>query len=355
MESEKIRVVHYLNPTFSGLSFGVNRVVLRRESARLGKELEKISGGRIEIVATIVGDDNYVAENLEEATEGISALLSVERLLSTDIASGDKPKFDFDLLIAGPAFNAGRYGMACGALCKTVQEKLGIPAVTAMYKENPGVDQYKKDVCIVRASQTAVGMKDALEKMVSLGLKLVRGEDVNSEVDHHFPHGLRKNYFIDKTGAERAIEALLADSPITEYPMPEFDRVSPVLPISDKVKIALVTSGGIVPIGNPDRIEASSAQKFGEYSLSGIQTLLPTAYQTAHGGYDATYANADPNRVLPVDVLRDLEKESKIELHEKYYATVGNGTSVGNSKKFGQEIAKRLLADGVQAVILTST
>lgn len=346
---KKIRVVHYLNPTFANLNneekerLAVEAFLCFDGSRRLGQEIEKISNYRIEIVATFVGDDNYVAEHIEKVATGITAHLQLCKSL------------DCDLFVAGPAFNAGRYGMACGALCKAVQEKLGIPAVTAMYKENPGVDQYKKDACIVRASQTAVGMKDALEKMVSLGLKLVNREEVLPEVDHYFPHGLRRNYFADKTGAERAIDALLAETPITEYPMPEFDRVAPVLPISGKVKIALVTSGGIVPIGNPDRIEASSAQKFGEYSLSRVQTLFPTAYQTAHGGYDATYANADPNRVLPVDVLRDMEQEGIIELHEKYYATVGNGTSVGNSKKFGQEIAKRLLADGVQAVILTST
>ena len=348
---KKIRVVHYLNPTFANLTneekekLATMAFLCFEGARRLGKEIEKISDGKIEIVKTIVGEDNHVAERLEDTAEDLIFYLQTYAYASSAI----------DLFIAGPAFNAGRYGMACGALCKAVQEKLGEPSVTAMYKENPGVDQYKKDICIVRASQTAVGMKDVLGKIVSLGLKLVGGEEVCPEKDGYFPHGFRKNYFANKTGAERAIDALLAEMPKTEYPMPEFDRVSPAPPISGKVKIALVTSGGIVPIGNPDRIEASSAQKFGEYSLSGIQTLLPTAYQTAHGGYDATYANADPNRVLPVDVLQDLEREGIIELHEKYYATVGNGTSVGNSKKFGQEIARRLVADGVQAVILTST
>jgi glycine reductase len=30
--------------------------------------------------------------------------------------------FNPDLLIAGPAFNAGRYGLACGAVCTAVQK-----------------------------------------------------------------------------------------------------------------------------------------------------------------------------------------------------------------------------------------
>ena len=43
------------------------------------------------------------------------------------------------------------------------------------------------------------------------------------------------------------------------------------------------------------------------------------------------------------------------KIHDLYYSTVGNGTSVGNSKRFGEEIGKLLVAAGVQAVIMTST
>ena len=84
--------------------------------------------------------------------------------------------------------------------------------------------------------------------------------------------------------------------------------------------------------------------------------MTSETHQTAHGGYDPVYANADPDRVLPVDVLREMEKEGKIgSLHRYYYATVGNGTSVANAKKYASTFAKELVADGVDAVILTST
>mgnify|MGYP000935117957 FL=1 len=120
--------------------------------------------------------------------------------------------------------------------------------------------------------------------------------------------------------------------------------------------IALVTSGGICPAGNPDHIEASSASKFGEYDITGIDDLTCDAFCTAHGGYDATYADDDADRVLPVDVLREMEREGVFKkLHNKFYSTVGNGTAVASSKRFGAEIASRLIADGVTAVILTST
>jgi len=151
----------------------------------------------------------------------------------------------------------------------------------------------------------------------------------------------------------------LRDEPFTtEYPMSVFDRVSPAPAEEDisNATIALVTSGGIVPRGNPDRIPAASAQHFGEYSLVGIDRLDFQSHQTVHGGYDPTYANADPNRVLPLDVMRELEQEGRIgKLHSHYYATVGNATSVANALRFGKEIAAKLVSGGVQAVILTST
>ena len=57
------------------------------------------------------------------------------------------------------------------------------------------------------------------------------------------------------------IKKLKSETFSTEYPMPDFDRVTPGEAIADitKAKIALVTSGGIVPSGNPDHIESSSA------------------------------------------------------------------------------------------------
>ena len=122
-----------------------------------------------------------------------------------------------------------------------------------------------------------------------------------------------------------------------------------------KARIALVTSGGIVPKGNPDHIESSSASK-AQIDLEGIDALTAASHQTAHGGYDPVYANENPDRVLPVDVMRDLEREGVIgKFHRYYYATVGNGTSVANAKKYAAAIAKELVEAEVQGVILTST
>ena len=117
-----------------------------------------------------------------------------------------------------------------------------------------------------------------------------------------------------------------------------------------------MTSGGIVPKGNPDQIESSNASHYGEYDIADVDDLTSADYETAHGGYDPTYANQDADRVLPVDVLRHMEHEGVIgRLYEKFYTTVGNGTAVASAKAFGAEIGQKLVADGVDAVILTST
>jgi len=103
-------------------------------------------------------------------------------------------------------------------------------------------------------------------------------------------------------------------------------------------------------------VESSGASRYGKYDISGLETLSPESFESVHGGYDPTYANEDPHRVLPLDVLRDLEREGMIgTLYPFYYATVGNGKSVANAKRFAQEIIKDFYNDGVGAVILTST
>ena len=305
-------------------------------------------GDEAEITATIVCGDSYFNENLEKAKADILAMVKEQAP---------------DVFVAGPAFNAGRYGVACATIAAAVQEELGIPALTGMYIENPGADMFKNQVYMIATKNNAAGMRDAVTKMAPLALKLAKGEPIGASAEEgYMPNGIRVNFFEKERGSKRAVNMLLkklSGKPyVTEYPMPDFDRVDPNPALKDlaHAKIALVTSGGIVPKGNPDHIESSSASHYGEYDITGVYDLTEETYETAHGGYDPVYANQDADRVLPVDVLRDMEKEGVIgELHNKFYTTVGNGTAVANAKAFAAEFSQKLLADGVDAVILTST
>jgi len=346
-----IKVVHYINQFYGGIGGEEKADVkpeIREGVVGPGMALKAALGNEADIIATVICGDSYFNENMEEASAAILEMVK---------------KYNPDLFIAGPAFNAGRYGVACGSICKAVKEKLNIPVVTGMYIENPGVDMFKKDVHIVETANAATGMRQAIPAIAKLAMKLAKNESIGApQEEGYIPRGVRKNVFKSERGSKRAVDMLVAklkgEKFETEYPMPDFDRVAPNPPILDikKAKIALVTSGGIVPKGNPDRIESSSASKYGKYDLTGVNDLTAETYETAHGGYDPTYANIDADRVLPVDVLRDLEKEGVIgELHRYYYATVGNGTSVANAKKFAATFAQELVKDGVQAVILTST
>jgi len=347
----KIKVVHYINQFYAGIGgeeFADHKPEIRDGAVGPGLALTGAFGDKAEIVKTIVCGDTYFNENVAEAKKTIA-----------DMVRSANP----DIFIAGPAFNAGRYGVACGTICDTVKDELNIPVITGMFEENPGADMFKDKLYIVATKNSAAGMRDAVPVLAALALKLVNKEPIGASIEEgYLPNNTRVNFFEKDRGSRRAVDMLIkkmAGKPfVTEYPMPDFDRVEPNAAVKDikSATIAIVTSGGIVPKGNPDRIESSSASKYGEYDITGVNDLTEATYETAHGGYDPVYANADADRVLPVDVLRDFEKEGIIgKLHNKFYTTVGNGTSTKSSRQFAAEYAQKLKSDNVQAVILTST
>lgn len=347
----KLRIVQYINQFFAqigGEEMADYKPEFREGPVGPGLAFAPAFGEEAEIVGTVICGDSYFNENLETAKAEVLAMIKAANP---------------DLFIAGPAFNAGRYGVACGTITDAVKKELGIPALTGMYVENPGADMFKNSVYIVATKNSAAGMRDAVKKMAPLALKLAKGEKIGASVEEGYMNqGVRVNLFEKDRGSKRAVDMLVAklkDKPFTtEYPMPDFDRVAPNPAVKDiaHAKVALVTSGGIVPKGNPDHIESSNATHYGKYDIEGVMDLTEETYATAHGGYDPVYANLDADRVLPVDVLREFEAEGKIgSLHRYFYTTVGNGTAVKSAKAFAAEFAQELLADGVQAVILTST
>ncbi len=347
-----LKIVHYLNQFFGQIG-GEDKADIppRIEEGAVGPGvvLNRMLGDQAEIVNTIICGDTFFNENLAESKSTIREMLK---------------NIEPDLLIAGPAFNAGRYGVACGTAAEVAKADLGIDVISGIYPENPGYEMFKQYAYFIETPDTAAGMRTAIPNMAELVKSYLKKNGVlgSPQEEGYLPRGVRKNIFVDQRGAARAVKMLIskleAEEFETEYPMPVFDRVDPADPIENlkEAKVALITSGGIVPKGNPDHIESSSASKYGEYSLEGVSNLDQDSFETAHGGYDPVSANLDADRVLPVDVMRELENEGVIgKLYNKFYSTVGNGTSVANSKNFADQIAEKLKSDGVQAVILTST
>ena len=149
-----IRIIHILNQFFAGIG-GEEKadiaVAVADGTIGAARGLQTQLAERGQVTATLYFGDNYFHEHRDQALAAI--LAEVEK---------QKP----DAIVAGPAFNAGRYGLACVEICQTVSEKLGLRCVTAMEPENPGVavyrDYHNDKVFLLPTAETASGMARAL-------------------------------------------------------------------------------------------------------------------------------------------------------------------------------------------------
>ncbi len=313
-------------------------------------EYQNQLGDEVKVTHTIICGDNFMGSHTEEAINTILGFLE------------DK---EFDIFFAGPAFRAGRYGTACGHIGKAVKEKFNVPVITSMNDENPGVEMFRRDLYIFKGGASAASMKKDIKKMVDFGKKILKGEELlSAEEEGYFGRGIRKQVWLDPpvTAADRVMDMLLKKlkgEPFkTELPIPPQDKVLIAPPIKDlsKATIAIVTSGGIVPVDNPDRIQSASATRWGRYDISGLDRLEKGVFKTIHAGFDPAVANEDPNVIVPLDAMRAFEREGKIgKLHEYFYSTVGTGTTQGEAARMAKEMIPYLKEANVDGVILIST
>jgi glycine reductase len=349
--SEKIRIVHYINQFFAGIGGeeeGHCPVQFEDGPKGPGLGISGKIGEEAEIIRTIWCGDNFINESQQEALDEIEKLIAEV-----------KP----DVVLAGPAFNAGRYGIACGLVARLCREKLDIPALTGMFPENPAVEIYKQDVYILSVGPSAAGMRKAIPLLADKVLKLGReGKLGNALEDGYIQSGYRYNELVGKPAAERAIEMLTArlrgEDPITEVPLRSFEQVEPAAPLGDlkSATIAIITGGGMVPAGNPDKLKQAFADAYGVYSIEGLDELPAGDFKGIHGGFDSSFVDEDPDRVVPLDALRELEKKGTFKkLVNEYFALCGIGTNVAMSKKLGADIAEELKRRQVSAAIYTST
>lgn len=346
----ELRVVHYVNQFFGRIGAeeaGDHPFTVREGPVGPGAGLQKELGDAGTVVATLICGDNRAATDL------VAFGTEIERALREHRA---------DILVAGPAFNAGRYGLACGEACARATA-MGIAAVTALNAENPGVDLYRKKTYILPTTPTAVGMNETLGRLARFAVRIARHEDIGSPaVEGFYGKGVHHTRILERPAADRALDMLLARMTgatfQTELTLPPVDRVTPAAPIADitKARLAIVTTGGIVPKGNPDRLKQSNSTEWRAYSIAGIDGLEAGKYESIHSGYDGSAANSNPNYVVPLDALRELEKAHAFgALYPRYIVTTGVGTAVVEARKMGREIAADLKEQGVDGVILTAT
>lgn len=345
-----IRVIHYLNQFFAGIGGedkADNSLGIFNEPKGPGILLEKALNNQGKIIATLYAGDNFANEHEDVFLEGAFKVLNNLRP---------------DVIVAGPAFNAGRYGAACGSLLKHARERLGISGVTALSPDNPAVEMYRKFIYIVPTSGSAAGMSKAIPIMARLALRLGSGAALGpAREEGYLPRGIRPNEFTGKSAASRAIEMAIARAqgkPFqTELEIIPFDSVTSPPPILDlsKATVALVSEGGIVPKGNPDHLETWNANKWFHYPLPG-NDFKQGEFEEWHGGVITDKTNEDPDRNIPLDAARSLEKERVFgRLFDEYCVTTGNAGNITRMRRIGQEIGDYLIGKNVNAVILTGT
>ena len=341
-----MRIVHYVNQFYAGLggeeAAGSGPRVLDG-TVGPGRLLAQLLGDAHQIVATIVCGDDYAASTDAAAAE----LLEMTRDAGAE------------LLVAGPAFGSGRYGLACARLVAAAHAA-GLPALAAMHPDNPGITDAGA-APVVAAGATSRQMRPTLQNVAAAIAKLATGATL-TVADGRVARAARTGRLVEQRAAARAVELVLrrlaGERELTEVPIGGFDAVAPAAPVdkATSATIALVTEAAVVPAGNPDRLESARATRWLRYPIEGVDSLDSGVWESVDGGFATTAANADPNRVLPLDAARTLERRGTIgRLHNEFLVTVGNGTPVATARRFGVEWAAELRKAGVQAAILTAT
>ena len=347
---QPLRIVHYLNQFFGGIG-GEDKagtpVEIREGAVGPARAVQAILGTEGRVIATLVAGDDYVAERDDQA--GATIREALERLTP-------------DLVLAGPAFDSGRYGLGCALACRVAQS-LGIPAVTGMYPDNAAIITHRRELLAVPTGVDPTEMRAILARMVTLGQKVCRGEALGSAAeDGYIPHGVRRLVFKDKVGYERAVDMLLARVAgrafASEIQVQHYESVPAAPPIRDlaRATIGIVVSTGIVPRGNPDHLPGARALDAGRYSIEGLTSLDVERWESAHGGFNTKILNTrSPDYGLPLRTLRELEAQGVIAgIYPWIYSTVGNQTAVGPARAIGRRVAQEFRDAGVAAALQVS-
>ena len=345
------KAIYYVNQFFGGVG-GEDEAdfepIVKEGPVGPGVALQPALKG-VEITHTVICGDNFMASHKDEALGRIAGFLAGKT---------------FDLFLAGPAFRAGRYGVSCGEMCKFMTETYGVPAVTSMHEENAGVELFRESpFYILKGSAGAAKMRQDAAAMATLANKIVAGEEILwADAEGYFSRGVRKEVFTDKIAADRVVDMLLAKiagEPFeTEYKIDVRDVVVPSRPVADlkHAKIALISTGGLVPMGNPDRIPGGTCSIWKTYDISKMDALKSGEFYSIHCGINTDFVNDDPEVLVPLSSLRAFEKAGEIgKISDRFYSTTGNLATLKDARKMGTEIGQALKAEGVDAAILVST
>ena len=347
------KVLHYLNQFFAGIGgeeLAGQEVIFLPKAVGIGIAIEKSLQEHGVEYATLVCGDNYFHEQEELALRTMRAAID---------------RFQPDFFLAGPAFNAGRYGIASAKACSWVRDNWRIPAITGMHESNPGTQEIGRHVFVLQTGASTASMAEAAKRFTALLELLVAQDPAGAEAfraEHCLPIPRRFTVTTGKPDYVRAVDLMLAKIHGGSYEseIPFIATARHTIPnLTGNLKdatVALVTEGGLVPKGNPDRLESSRGSRYFKYSLAGLDDLKCGEFAAMHTGYDTSMVDEDPDRIVPLDAMRELEKNQRFKkLHERYFVTTGTGAMPSKMAELGAGIAADLAQSGVNAVILTAT
>ena len=298
--------------------------------------------------ATIVCGDNYFHEAEPEALRTIGSAIN---------------EFHPDLFLAGPAFNAGRYGLACAKLCSWVCDNWRIPAITGMDENNPGTREIGRHVFVVQTGASTASMTETLKRYSQLIEKLLAQDAAaveNFRAEHCLPIPRRFTVKTGKPDYVRATDLLLSKLNGQAYTseIPRIETEAHTIPnlagILSDATVALVTEGGLVPTGNPDRLESSRGRSF---SIRSPGVTISSAASSRRCTPVTT-----PPRSIRSRSHRSGRRDARAgegakdqNLHDHYFVTTGTGAMPSKMAELGAGIADEVATAGVNAVILTAT
>lgn len=141
------RIVHYINQFFAGIG-GEEKADIAPESRAgvVGPECgcKLALGAEAEVVGTVICGDGYYAENMDSATDTIIKMIS---------------DFKPDAVVAGPAFNAGRYGTACGGVSDAVSKNSAFLLLQACTLRTPALTCSAKASTLYRQRTAHAALK----------------------------------------------------------------------------------------------------------------------------------------------------------------------------------------------------
>ena len=348
-----IKILHYLNQFFAGIGgedkAGQEFLFLPKAVGPGVVLCDLLKNHEVEY-ATVACGDNYFHEHEEAVLASLTEVMT---------------QFVPDMFVAGPAFHAGRYGLACAKTASFVRERWNIPAVTGFYEENPGTREIGRHVFVIQTSSSAASMQATIKRFADLSALLLKKDFENVErFKEEYCLRIPRRFTVQAAAPDsvRAVNMLLAKlrGVAFESEIPRIELAPHPIPAAiqdlSHATLAIVTEGGLVPKGNPDRLESSRGTKYFKYSIKERDDLKPGEFEAMHTGYDTSTVNADPDRLIPVDAMRRLERAGNFgRLHDYYYVTTGTGAMPAKMQELGVGIAEELSSSGVNGVVLTAT